>query len=320
MDSRAGLCDPVVSVVITTRNRCAELRNALSSCFCQKGIDYEVLVYDDGSSDETSNMIRAEFPKVRLFSNSVSTGYIVLRNRGFRDARGAFVVSIDDDAWFTDPNTLSIAAKELERFPEAAALALCYTEPDRKEVQGFMPEVPTGGRLASYIGCAHMIRREMAIQLEGYREFLVHQGEERDLCIRLMEHGHAVLYANSPVIVHDPSPKRDFNRLAYLGVRNTLLFELLNVPLPFVLYRIPIDIALLFTHRLTCRQVPQRTFYILKAIFSVARHLPKRKAVSRKTYKNYRSLPMHGAVQNRFGIVSLRDNARNPQLRSQASE
>lgn len=320
MESESVTLSPVVSVVITTRGRHEELRKALRSCFDQTDVEFEVLVYDDGSTDGTAEMVNAEFPEVRLFSDSVSVGYIVLRNRGFNDAFGTFVVSIDDDAWFTDSKTLSKAVEEFSKFPEAAALALRYTEPNRREIQGFMAELPTGTRLSCYIGCAHIIRREIAIELGGYREFLIHQGEERDLCIRLIEHGYAVVYSKTPVIVHDPSPKRDFNRLAYLGVRSTLLFNLLNVPFPIVLYRMPLDMFQLFAHRLSFRQVPQRCLYITRAILSVMLFLPKRQAVSLTAYRIYRSLPMHGAVRNDFGIVSMRVDDPNPGLISHSSK
>ena len=81
------------SVVITTKNRCEELRAAISSALRQSA-QPEVLVIDDGSTDGTADMVRAEFPAVRLERSAESVGYIVQRNRAARLASGAIVFSL----------------------------------------------------------------------------------------------------------------------------------------------------------------------------------------------------------------------------------
>src|SRR5437016_11568624 len=93
------------SIVITTRNRKEALRAALRSALCQKSHP-EVIVIDDGSTDETSDMVRAEFPEVTLHSFDQSRGYIVRRNNGALLARGKVIFSIDDDAAFSTPRVV----------------------------------------------------------------------------------------------------------------------------------------------------------------------------------------------------------------------
>src|SRR5262249_44594549 len=93
------------TVVITTKNRKTELRRAIHSCLLQKGSP-RILVMDDGSSDGTSDMVRAEFPEIELRRSSESEGYIRQRNRAARIATTAFLVSLDDDAVFSTPDVV----------------------------------------------------------------------------------------------------------------------------------------------------------------------------------------------------------------------
>ncbi|HJN09567.1 MAG TPA: glycosyltransferase [Pirellulaceae bacterium] len=289
---------PEASVVITTRNRCKELRTALRSCEEQTGVAYEVLVYDDASTDDTRQVIENEFIWVRYLRQEERTGYIALRNLGFQDARGEFVFSIDDDALFTDPHTVATVVDKFRQFPAVAAFALQFTEPKRTARQGFMSEIGEDSEVRNYIGCAHAIRREVARRLGGYPEYLIHQGEERDLCLRMLDAEYEIRYLKSPPIIHNPSQSRDHKKIGYLGLRNTFLFDVVNVPYPAVLWRLPADVILLLKHRITLNEFPRRLWYTIRALMACIRYLPQRKAVSRVTYSRYRTLPAHGAVSN----------------------
>ncbi len=287
---------PAASVVITTRNRCEELRIALRSCEQQTGVSLEVLVYDDASTDGTREMVESAFPSVRYFHSQRQTGYIGLRNRGFEDARGEFVFSIDDDARFTDPETVAMVVEQFRQWPAVGAFALQFSEPNRTARQGFMQEIDENSEIRNYIGCAHAVRRDVFLKLGGYSEYLFHQGEERDLCLRILDAGYEIRYLKTPPIIHNPSQKRDHSRIAYLGIRNTFLFDVVNVPFPTVLWRLPADVFLLLKHRISIGQFPRRTWYTIRALFACIRFVPQRNPVSKVTYSRYRNLPVHGAV------------------------
>ncbi len=263
----------------------------------QTGIPLEVLVYDDASDDGTQQMVKAEFPTVRYFRNDQRTGYIVLRNRGFRDADSPYVFSIDDDAWFSDSRTVSRVVSEFENQHQTAAFALQYVEPNRTERQGYMPNLTDKSCVRNYIGCAHVIRTNVARQLAGYREYLIHQGEERDLCLRIIDAGYHIQYLTTPAIVHEPSSRRDHSQLAYLGLRNTFLFDVVNVPIPHVLLRLPADIVLLLKHRISLREFPRRAWHVIRGLAACTRFVLKRAPVSNRTYRTYRTLPAHGPIR-----------------------
>lgn len=295
-----------ISIVITTRNRREDVLVAIESCISQEYPDFEVLVYDEASTDGTAEAIRAGFPDVRLFACTERGGYLVRRNQGFREAVGDYVVSLDDDAYFTDVRSLSRLAEVVSEYPQAGAVALPFTEPRKPPESQHSSLVPVGTQLRSYTGCAHAIRRDLANKFGGYPEFLIHQGEERHLCLRMLEAGYPTLMADTPLIVHLYSPQREQDRVDYYGYRNTLLFTGLMAPAVYVLPRLLLDSVQLMKHRFSWRTVPRRLYAIVCGWAAIWKYRHERKPVSRETYAKFRSLPGHGPVAHDAELPPVR--------------
>jgi glycosyltransferase involved in cell wall biosynthesis len=225
------------TLVITTRNRKDELRNALASAITQTA-KLEIIVFDDASDDGTAEMVRSEFPGVRLEAQRQRMGYIRLRNLGASMASAPVIFSIDDDAIFTTPN---VAAQVLAQFddPRVGAVAIPFV--DVRVSSAIRQMAPREGLYvaAMYIGTAHAIRRDVFFEVGQYREFFEHQFEEPDFCRRMLSHGYVVRLGRSDVIHHFFSPKRDFGRLAYYSARNNILLTWCTVPWPQIAWRLP---------------------------------------------------------------------------------
>src|SRR4029079_19033089 len=189
----------------------------------------------------------------------------------------------DDDACYTDPDTIEPVIQLFEQSPDVAAVAMPYVEPGRTAQGIFAAYTATDVR--SFVGCAHALRREIALANGGYREFLVHQGEERDLWIRLLERGYPIALSQSSPIVHCTSPVRDRFRMERYAIRNTLLFDVLNVPLPMALPRLAADAMRLLMWMPDWPMSLYRAHYLLCAIGSCLKYLPQRRAVSIRTYR-----------------------------------
>lgn len=220
---------PAATIVIATRNRSEDLRRALASAFSQD-VPVEVLVMDDASEDDTAEMVQAEFPKVRLLRTEQSRGYIVQRNRGVREAVGEVIFSIDDDAEFGSTDTVR---RTLEDFsgPRIGAVAIPHVDTlTGRIVNAPAPDDGQTWCLASYVGTAHALRRDVFLQLGGYREDLVHQGEEGDYCLRMLAAGFVTRLGGAPPILHHESPRRSFARMDFYGRRNDILFAWRHVP------------------------------------------------------------------------------------------
>jgi glycosyltransferase involved in cell wall biosynthesis len=95
---------PDVSVVVPTRDRSSLLRRTLASVRWQEKVSFEVLVVDDGSTDDTPDVVaRLGDPRVRYVRHDRPAGVSVARNDGAERARARWIAFLDDDdVWGPD--------------------------------------------------------------------------------------------------------------------------------------------------------------------------------------------------------------------------
>jgi glycosyltransferase involved in cell wall biosynthesis len=95
---------PLVSVVIPTHNRSGLLTLTLRSALRQHGVDLEVIVIDDGSTDDTAAAVaRIGDPRVRYVRHATALGVSTARNHGIEESRGDWIAFLDDDdLWAPD--------------------------------------------------------------------------------------------------------------------------------------------------------------------------------------------------------------------------
>src|ERR1043165_7988389 len=96
---------PAASITIPTRNRWAILRQSILAALKQT-VPVEIIVLDDGSTDETPEMMRSEFPQIRYEQQLGSNGPCVLRNQGARLAAAPILFPLDDDSVLASPRTV----------------------------------------------------------------------------------------------------------------------------------------------------------------------------------------------------------------------
>ena len=224
---------PEATIVITTKDRRDDLREALRTAVAQTAA-VEVLVIDDGSSDGTSEMVREEFPQVRLERSERSLGLVEQRNRAARLASAPVLVSIDDDARLVSERTVEQTLRDFDH-PRIGAVAIPFLDvrqsPDPRQVA---PDPEDRWCTNVYVGTAHALRRDVFLALGGYRGEFRHMAEEYDLCLRLYGAGHVVRLGRADLLHHLESPKRDQTRNIVLGRRNDLLGAWHNVPMPYL--------------------------------------------------------------------------------------
>lgn len=113
----------LVSVVLPTFNRAWTLRNAVDSVLCQDYPHIELIVVDDGSKDDTQELLESYKNKIIVLSLK-NSGVSAARNAGIKKSRGSFIALLDsDDAW--EERKISCQVAFFEQNPEAM---ICQTE------------------------------------------------------------------------------------------------------------------------------------------------------------------------------------------------
>ena len=119
---------PKVSVVIPTYNRAALLPRAVESVLAQTYHDFELLIVDDGSADDTPQVVAAfTNPRVRLIRHEANKGISATLNTGIANARGEYITFLENDNELT-PNSLACRLGALESAPPDVALAYGYLD------------------------------------------------------------------------------------------------------------------------------------------------------------------------------------------------
>ena len=113
------MTNPLLSVVIPTRNRARLVGEAIESAYNQRPGQVEIIVVDDGSTDDTATVVTEKFgSRIRLLRSPRRRGVGAARNAGLRIARGEFVAFLDDDDLGL-PGKLDAELTALDRFPDA---------------------------------------------------------------------------------------------------------------------------------------------------------------------------------------------------------
>jgi len=274
-----------VLIGITTYNRAEILAKSIQSALDQNFPNKEVAVFDDASTDDTPRL-KKQFPQVRWLRVETNQGYFAGRNALMRETDADFYLSLDDDAWFMTRDEVSIGVDLLTKHPDVAALAYDILSPDRPNAASRTQPTPTH----MFIGCGHMLRLTAVREVGYYTPNPGSYGsEEKDLCVRLLDHGYELLFLPGVHVWHEKTMQsRDVEAQHRSGVCNDLVFALRRCPLPLALWLIPGKVVSQLRFGISNGLVRPWLKGIALFFRSIPRVASTRRAVSTQAFNEYR--------------------------------
>lgn len=143
---------PDISIVIVSINIKDLLKTCLNSVAAAlKGIESEVMVVDNASSDGTPDMVAKEFPWVKLIRKEKNRGFGENNNFGMRVAKGRYVLLLNSDTKIIDKKIFRQMIDWLDAHPKVGVASCALLNPDKKTYQGSGGYFPTLPRVFAWM-------------------------------------------------------------------------------------------------------------------------------------------------------------------------
>lgn len=260
-----------VSVIILNWNGRQLIGECLDSLFQQDYHDFEIIVVDNGSTDQSIDFINNNYSdKVKLIALNENKGFAAGNNVGIADSKGEYILLLNNDTK-VDPNwikELVQAAEEDQTIGSCASKIVNYYQPDEFDTLGHLmyPDGLNRGRgkfekdqgqyntqeevfFAS--GCAALYRKKMLDEIGLFDEDFFAYGDDTDIGVRTRLAGWKCIYVPTALVYHKSSassaPYSPWK--IYLVERNRILILFKYFPLRYIIFS-PFYTAVRFSYNL----------------------------------------------------------------------
>jgi GT2 family glycosyltransferase len=252
--------NPKISIVIPTWNGQHFLENCLLSLSRQTFKNFEIIIIDNGSEDNTIKFLKENYPEIKLVALEKNLGFCSAINKGIKEARGAYIFLLNNDTEM-EKDCLSVLNDVLDQNKEVyfcAAKMLFY---DNREI------INDAGDIFSIYGIAHqrgkgevdsgqynknefifgacagaaIYRKELFLKVGLFDEDFFAYLEDIDFSFRAQLQGYKCLYVPQAIVYHiDGGTSKKINNFSrFYTLRNSLFVITKNFPLSLILCYLP---------------------------------------------------------------------------------
>lgn len=245
-----------LSVIIVNWNTKEMTADCLSSIFeFTKGINFELIVVDNGSTDGSSQFLKKKFPQVKLILNKENLGFTKANNQGIKVAKGEYILLLNSDTYLIE-NSLKNLVEKARSLNNLGALGPLLLNEDHSIQQsvGFFPhlpqvfwwmsfidDLPGGSALKPYhvdhdsfykqerqvdwvTAAAILVPSKIISQIGPLDENIFMYGEEVEWCFRIKKSKYQVYFTPKTKIIHIGRGSHKKSTQAFVGEYRGIIY------------------------------------------------------------------------------------------------
>lgn len=259
---------PKVTILVPNYNGKKWLKQLLPTITKSTYPNYEILIVNNGSTDDSGEFLKKKYPKVRILEIKENRGYAGANNIGVKNALGKYVLLLNNDTKVT-PKFLEPLVEKMEKDNQIGAVQPQIRHMIKQDVidsigsfftfTGFLYHY---GYFQSYNhkkyqkelsvysvkGACFLMKKKDYIELGGIDESFVTYVEESDLCHRILLSGKKIIYVPKSVVYHfgggDMSIMTKSEVVIFRSFRNRYVSYLKNLGLKKLVIVLPVHFLL----------------------------------------------------------------------------
>jgi len=232
--------DQIVSIIIVNYNGKDYLEKCLESLTKIDYKDYEIILVDNNSTDESIEFVKNTYPSITIIKLNKNYGFAEPNNIGAKNANGDLLLFLNNDTT-VEPNFITEMVKVLKQDPKIAICQSLLLKPN-DEVDSSGDFVDTLGRaystrkkltdvreILSARGAAMMVRKDSFWDLEGFDKNFFASYEDVDLCWRAWIWGYKVVLVPNSIVYHKGGQTvQNLSEVRFHGVKNSMIIRMVN--------------------------------------------------------------------------------------------
>ncbi len=201
-----------ISIIIVSYNTANLTLDCLASLQTEDGLEKEIFVVDNSSTDNSAALIAERFPQVDVIANSQNKGFGAANNQALPHCRGKYIIFLNPDTTiikdtlpkavsFMDENLhIGLAGAKILNHDGSLQPSVSYKYPGEKFAKKEVTRL--AGRIACVMGAFMIARSDLIVELGGFDEDFFLYGEDQDLAWRIREKGFSIGYIEDAKVFH----------------------------------------------------------------------------------------------------------------------